>query len=148
MKKVIQSLQVENMYPTWTLPALPMWERDGVVLVGDTAHALPSSSSQGSSQALEDIEALAILLAHHLHIGDADLDEVTPMAWKNAIKAAASQYVNLRQPHVNAILESAQNAQNGKRQIDVLKEYSMYAVMKIMGESFPDNFRGYSSGVD
>ncbi|OQD98256.1 hypothetical protein PENVUL_c073G07502 [Penicillium vulpinum] len=31
VKKVTQSLQVENMYPTWTLPALPTWERDGVV---------------------------------------------------------------------------------------------------------------------
>ncbi|CAI7601342.1 unnamed protein product [Penicillium palitans] len=112
VKKVIQSLEVENMYPTWTLPALPTWERDGVVLVGDAAHALPSSSGQGSSQALEDVEALALLLAHHLHMGNARLDEVTPKAQKNAIKAAASQYVNLRQPHVNAILESAQHIQN------------------------------------
>ncbi|KAJ5399382.1 hypothetical protein N7465_009871 [Penicillium sp. CMV-2018d] len=133
VKKVIQSLRVENMYPTWTLPALPTWERDGVVLVGDAAHALPSSSGQGSSQALEDVEALALLLAHRLHMGNAHLDEITPKAQKNAIKAAASQYVNLRQPHVNAILESAQKIQNSKREMGVLKEYSMYAVMKIMG---------------
>ncbi|KGO42336.1 Monooxygenase, FAD-binding [Penicillium expansum] len=130
VKKVIQSLQVENMYPTWTLPALPTWERDGVVLVGDAAHALPSSSGQGSSQALEDVEALALFLAHYLH---ALPDEVTPKAQKNAIKAAASQYVSLRQPHVNAILESAQKTQNSKREMGILKEYSMYAMMKIMG---------------
>lgn len=140
VKKVIQSLEVENMYPTWTLPALPTWERDGVVLVGDAAHALPSSSGQGSSQALEDVEALALLLAHHLHMGNARLDEVTPKAQKNAIKAAASQYVNLRQPHVNAILESAQHIQNSKREMGIIKEYFMYGVMKIMGERFPDNF--------
>ncbi|KAK4871100.1 hypothetical protein LT330_000337 [Penicillium expansum] len=130
VKKVIQSLQVENMYPTWTLPALPTWELDGVVLVGDAAHALPSSSGQGSSQALEDVEALALFLAHYLH---ALPDEVTPKAKKNAIKAAASQYVSLRQPHVNAILESAQKTQNSKREMGILKEYSMYAMMKIMG---------------
>lgn len=139
-KKVIQSLDVENMYPTWTLPALPTWERDGVVLVGDAAHALPSSSGQGSSQALEDVEALALLLAHHLHMGNAHLDEVAPNAQKNAIKAAASQYVNLRQPHVNVILESAQKTQNSKREMGILKEYFMYGVMKIMGERFPGSF--------
>ncbi|KAJ5978507.1 hypothetical protein N7501_001849 [Penicillium viridicatum] len=133
VKKVIQSLRVENMYPTWTLPALPTWERDGVVLVGDAAHALPSSSGQGSSQALEDVEALALLLAHRLRMGNAHLDEITPKAQKNAIKAAASQYVNLRQPHVDAILDSAQKIQNSKREMGLLKEYFMYAVMKIMG---------------
>lgn len=140
VKKVIQSLRVKNMYPTWTLPTLPTWERDGVVLVGDAAHALPSSSGQGSSQALEDVEALALLLAHHLHMGNARLDEVAPKAQKNAIKAAASQYVNLRQPHVNAILESAQKIQNSKREMGILKEYFMYGVMKIMGQRFPGNF--------
>ncbi|KAF4760592.1 hypothetical protein HAV15_005996 [Penicillium sp. str.  len=145
VKKVIQSLHVENMYPTWTLPALPTWERDGVVLVGDAAHALPSSSGQGSSQALEDVEALALLLAHHLHMGNAHLDEVSPKAQKNAIKAAASQYVNLRQPHLNAILESAQKTQNSKREMGILKEYFMYGVMKIMGERFPGLFPGFMS---
>ncbi|CAG8891775.1 unnamed protein product [Penicillium egyptiacum] len=134
VKRIIQSLQVENIYPTWTLPALPTWERDGVVLVGDAAHALPPSSGQGSSQALEDVEAFALLLAHHLQ------DGVTPRARGNAIKAAASQYVNLRQPHVNEILEYAQKTQNSKREMGILKEYSMYAVMKIMGESFLDIF--------
>lgn len=136
VKKIIQSLRVENMYPTWTSPALPTWERDGVVLVGDAAHALPPSSGQGSSQALEDVEAFALLLAHYLHKGDTHRDEVTPTAQKNAINAAASQYVNLRQPHVNEILEFAQKTQNSKREMGIFKEYSMYAVMKIMGESF------------
>ncbi|CAI7617207.1 unnamed protein product [Penicillium glandicola] len=140
VQKVIQSLQVKNMYPTWTLPPLPTWERDGVVLVGDAAHALPPSSGQGSSQALEDVEAFALLLAHCLDMGDAHRDEVTPKAQKNAIKAAASQYVNLRQPHVNAILEFAQKTQNSKREMGIFKEYAMYAVMKIMG-FFPSFMR-------
>ncbi|TPR01049.1 Integral peroxisomal membrane peroxin family protein [Aspergillus niger] len=49
---------VQTMWPTWTSPPLPTWEREGVVLVGDAAHALPSTSGQGASQALEDVEAL------------------------------------------------------------------------------------------
>lgn len=66
MQKVIKSITVTNMYPTWTVPPLPTWERDGVVLVGDAAHALPPSSGQGSSQALEDVEAFALFLGHYM----------------------------------------------------------------------------------
>lgn len=61
VQNVIRSVRVDNMYPTWTSPQLPTWERDGVVLVGDAAHALPTTSGQGSSQALEDVEAMSVL---------------------------------------------------------------------------------------
>ncbi|KAL3470925.1 hypothetical protein BJX99DRAFT_250843 [Aspergillus californicus] len=66
LQKILRSLDVKSMYPTWTSPRLSTWERDGVVLVGDAAHALPSTSGQGSSQALEDVEAFAILLGHFI----------------------------------------------------------------------------------
>lgn len=44
IQTILHSLRVSNMYPTWTSPALPKWERFGVVLVGDAAHALPPTS--------------------------------------------------------------------------------------------------------
>ncbi|KJZ70843.1 hypothetical protein HIM_09757 [Hirsutella minnesotensis 3608] len=44
----------------------PTWERDGVVLMGDAAHALPPTSGLGSSQALEDAEAFVLFLSHHM----------------------------------------------------------------------------------
>lgn len=134
VQKILQSLHVENMYPTWTSPPLPTWERDGVVLVGDAAHALPPTSGQGSSQALEDVEAFALLLGHYLGKEDYDRESVTPADQKRAIKAAAAKYMALREPRVTAILENALKMQNTKRDMSVWQEYLMYAFMKVMGK--------------
>lgn len=41
------------------LPPLARWHRDGVVLVGDAAHAMTPNLGQGAAQALEDVAALA-----------------------------------------------------------------------------------------
>ncbi|KAL6232661.1 hypothetical protein BDW75DRAFT_242754 [Aspergillus navahoensis] len=108
IQKILPSLRVRSMFPTWTSPQLPTWQRDGVVLVGDAAHALPSTSGQGSSQALEDAEAFAMLLSHTL-----------------AITTAARQYEGIRYPHVQAILENAQRMQNSKRDMGLIAEYIM-----------------------
>ncbi|CAM1508676.1 Fc.00g055240.m01.CDS01 [Cosmosporella sp. VM-42] len=133
VQKVLESVRVQNMYPTWTSPQLPLWDRDGVVLLGDAAHALPSSSGQGTSQALEDCEAFVLFLAHHLRkTKDAQtLTEVVDL--KKAINAAAKQYVTLRQPRVTEILKAAQKIQNSKRSMGVIQEYTMYTFMKIFG---------------
>jgi 2-polyprenyl-6-methoxyphenol hydroxylase-like FAD-dependent oxidoreductase len=139
VQKIIQSLRVESMYPTWTSPALPTWQRNGVVLVGDAAHALPSSSGQGSSQALEDVEAFALFLAHSLRKGGAIGSQATAETQKKSINAAAKLYMAIRQPHVKEILEFAQRTQDKKREMGLIKEYSMYAFMKVIGKSFsPD----------
>jgi len=144
VQKVIQSLHFENMYPTWTSPALPTWQRDGVVLVGDAAHALPPSSGQGSSQALEDVEAFALFLAYSMRKGGAIESEATAETQKKAINAAAKSYMVLRQPHVKAILDFAQKTQDNKRQMGILKEYSMYAFMKIMGKYLSPAFSQFN----
>ncbi|EEQ31773.1 FAD binding domain-containing protein [Microsporum canis CBS 113480] len=51
VQKILASADIQNMYPVWTVPSLPTWERHGVVLIGDAAHALPPTSGQGSQQA-------------------------------------------------------------------------------------------------
>ena len=66
IQKIVANASIDTIYPTWTTPELPTWEREGVVLVGDAAHALQPSSGQGASQALEDAEMLSILLSHYL----------------------------------------------------------------------------------
>ena len=43
VRKIIASVEVDTVWPTWTVPELPTWERDGLVLVGDSAHALQVS---------------------------------------------------------------------------------------------------------
>ncbi|KAJ5390676.1 uncharacterized protein N7496_001744 [Penicillium cataractarum] len=141
VEKVIQSLKVESMYPTWTIPPLPTWERDGVVLVGDAAHALPPSSGQGSSQALEDVEAFVLLLSHYLRQNDHKEDVLEMNTQKEVIKRAASQYMALRKPHVTEILKHAQQTQSKKRDMGVIQEYSMYTFLKIMG-LFPSLMAG------
>lgn len=66
IQKLVTNASIDSIYPTWTTPELPTWERDGVVLVGDAAHALQPSSGQGASQALEDAEVFSMLLSHYL----------------------------------------------------------------------------------
>ncbi|KAJ5683308.1 hypothetical protein N7462_006473 [Penicillium macrosclerotiorum] len=141
IQKILQSLNVENMYPTWTMPPLPTWERDGVVLVGDAAHALPPSSGQGSSQALEDVEAFTLLLSHHLQREDFIQGAMTTKVLKGCIKEAARQYMALRQPRVNEILKHAQHSQSNKKDMGLIQEYSMYTFLKIMG-FFPSLMAG------
>ncbi|KAL7813347.1 hypothetical protein V8C26DRAFT_165425 [Trichoderma gracile] len=129
IQRVIDSARVTNMYPTWTSPPLPSWERDGVVLLGDAAHALPSTSGQGVSQALEDCESFALLLAHQL----ARRDSSSPAAQRQAATKAARQYMDLRKPRVTEILESAKRIQNVKRDMGIIREYAMYSFFKLMG---------------
>lgn len=135
VQKVIHSVRVENMYPTWTSPQLPTWERDGVVLVGDAAHALPSTSGQGSSQALEDVEAFVLFLSYYLRKEYDDPHSTVEL--KKAIKIAAKRYVDLRQPHIMNILAQAQKMQNNKRNMGLIQEYIMYIMMWILGEYGP-----------
>ncbi|KAH7161022.1 hypothetical protein EDB81DRAFT_714125 [Dactylonectria macrodidyma] len=131
IRNIIESARVRNMYPTWTSPQLPTWERDGVVLLGDAAHALPPTSGQGASQALEDCEAFVLLLAHYTKEVNGEDSETERPALKHAIDKASKQYMALRQPRVTEILKAAQKIQSSKRNMGVIQEYAMYAFMRI-----------------
>jgi 2-polyprenyl-6-methoxyphenol hydroxylase-like FAD-dependent oxidoreductase len=128
-----ENIKIENIYPTWTAPEIPTWERDGVVLVGDAAHALPTTSGQGSSQAFEDVEAFTLFLAHELQEAYKTPLDTQTMTEKKAIVAAAKKYVALRLPHVKQILDHARKMQSSKRDMSVIEEYIMYCFMWIMG---------------
>lgn len=134
IQKILPSLQVRSMYPTWTTPQLPTWEQNGVVLIGDAAHALPSTSGQGSSQALEDAEAFTMLLSHTLR-GVYQKDSADTITNKEAITTAAKQYEAIRYPRVQEILENAQRMQNSKRDMGPIAEYTLYCVLWIAGTS-------------
>ncbi|KAH7268425.1 hypothetical protein MRS44_011304 [Fusarium solani] len=133
VQSVLKSAHIQNMYPTWTSPELPTWERDGVVLVGDAAHALPPTSGQGASQALEDCEAFTLFLAHHLSDTREQDDSSNYASLQKAINKAAKQYMDLRQPRVRGILKAAQKMQNSKRTMGAIQEYAMYTFMKVIG---------------
>ncbi|KAF9878902.1 kynurenine 3-monooxygenase [Colletotrichum karsti] len=53
-----------NVWPFYMLPALERWASPGgrVVVLGDAAHAIPPTTGQGGSMALEDAASLALVL--------------------------------------------------------------------------------------
>lgn len=46
-------------YPIFDMPTVPRWHRDGIVIIGDAAHATSPSAGQGASMAIEDAVTLA-----------------------------------------------------------------------------------------
>ncbi|WP_258724492.1 FAD-dependent oxidoreductase [Cellulomonas sp. NS3] len=83
---------------TFDLPHVPTWSRDGMVVVGDAAHAPSPSSGQGASIALED----AVVLAQALR----DAPDVT---------TALATYEHLRRPRVERVV--AAGARSGSAKI-------------------------------
>ncbi|KAF6805601.1 kynurenine 3-monooxygenase [Colletotrichum sojae] len=53
-----------NVWPFYMLPALERWASPAgkVVVLGDAAHAIPPTTGQGASMALEDAASLALIL--------------------------------------------------------------------------------------
>ncbi|KAK2797329.1 hypothetical protein FQN50_009224 [Emmonsiellopsis sp. PD_5] len=138
IQKIISNVQVETMWPVWTTPELPTWERDGVVLVGDAAHTLPPTSGQGSSQALEDVECFSMLLSHYLQQGyGSDGDRLggpgQVQMEKDIIKRAAKKYMDIRQPRVTDLLKKAKRMESKKRDLNIVEEWMMYLVFFIIG---------------
>ena len=114
--------------PTWILPKLPRWSRGRIVLVGDAAHTLPSSSGQGVSQAFEDAAALALLLCAALSKSsniDESLDE-------NVVKTVCSAYEQLRKPRVERMLDEALRMQSRKKKLGWWEETLMFAILWIL----------------
>lgn len=72
----------------YTIPTLPHWHRGRVALLGDAAHALPNSSGQGASMAMEDALVLAMCLR----------DSDTP-------ERGLAAYERIRRGRVEAIIE-------------------------------------------
>lgn len=136
IQKIIQRVQVETMWPVWTTPELPTWERSGVVLIGDAAHALPPTSGQGSSQALEDVECFSMLLAHYLkQTYQSSGDTEAAAAENDAIQRAAKKYMEIRQPRIKGILEVARKFENKKRHLNIFEEWLMYLGLFIAGKT-------------
>lgn len=115
VQNIIKDVDVTSVYPTFTTPLLPTWQRSGCVLVGDAAHALQPSSGQGGSMALEDCEALALFLQHHL-----ERDK------EGGSKIATKQYFELRQKRVAMVHKKAQESGALKENMGFMKEMLMY----------------------
>ena len=118
---------IEHSYPTYTTPELPTWSQgSNMVLVGDAAHALQPSSGQGACQALEDAEALALLLKHYLHSPHV---EGTGSSQAANIEKALHKYVELRKPRLAKIYKRSQKMSSLKMQMNIVEEYLMYSII-------------------
>lgn len=133
IQEIIRSVNVETIYPTWTTPELPIWDRDGIVLLGDAAHALPPTSGQGSAQALEDSVSFPMMLAHYLKrvYGNAPIAQFSE---KDAIQLAAKKHMALRYPRVKALLNEAQQRQQKKQEKGIVGEFVMYLILWLVGK--------------
>lgn len=138
IQEIIASVKVETMWPTWTTPELPIWDKDGIVLLGDAAHALPPTSGQGSAQALEDVESFSLFLSHYLK--RAYGRDQQDFSEKDAIQLAAKKHTALRFPRVKAILDEARQRQQSKKSMNVVQEFMMYFILYLVG-------KWYTAGV-
>ncbi|KAJ3577937.1 hypothetical protein NPX13_g2625 [Xylaria arbuscula] len=115
IQDIVRDVEVDSLYPTFTTPLLPTWEKGGCVLVGDAAHALQPSSGQGASMALEDCETLALLLQHYLAEGVED-----------EIAKANKVYSDLRRPRLDMVFKRAQQLAGMKQDMNIVQEMLMY----------------------
>lgn len=124
---------VDAVYPTYTTPELPQWSAHGrAVLVGDAAHALQPSSGQGACQAMEDAEALGLLLAHHM--GQTGVVK-SSVSVHGALETALLQYENMRKPRVHEIYARSQRMSQMKADMGVVMEWIIYFLIYVMSES-------------
>jgi FAD-dependent urate hydroxylase len=84
-------------WPTYDIPRVPVWHRDGMVLVGDAVHAASPASGQGASMAFEDALTLARCLRDRRSVGD-----------------AFATYEQLRRPRVQKVVARGKRTGNAK----------------------------------
>lgn len=138
IRDIVSQARVESIYPIWMVPPLPHWGENGIVLVGDAAHAMSPTTGQGVSQALEDAQTLALLLAETLKRAYAAGS--TGTSWAGEEREAAAHTLKLfseiRQPRVGAIAERGRKMDQGKRDVSMFEEYAMYCFLWVVNH-FP-----------
>lgn len=139
LQYVEEENNIEHVYPTFTTPELPRWfdlasshKSEGrehmngaMVLVGDAAHALQPSSGQGACQALEDGEALALFLAHHL-TSRTTASPTSTSTGTSPLDQALHDFESLRKPRVAAIYVQSQKMSRRKMDMGFVAEMFTY----------------------
>ena len=129
VQSIVRDAEVQSIYPTWILPELPHWGENGIVLVGDAAHAMDPTTGQGASQALEDAQTLALLLAALLKENEMTQ---TQNEEKAGIALAIKHYYKIRSPRVQEIVERGKKISGSKANVGFVAEYSMYFLLWMM----------------
>jgi 2-polyprenyl-6-methoxyphenol hydroxylase-like FAD-dependent oxidoreductase len=91
------SPQLTTAWPTYDFPRVPVWQRDGMVILGDAAHAAAPSSGQGASMAIEDGVTLALCLRA-----------------ANSVEAALADYERRRRARTERVVRLGRRNGTGK----------------------------------
>lgn len=127
IQETIRNAEVESIYPTWIMPTLPHWGKQGIVLIGDAAHAMDPTTGQGASQALEDSQTFALLLASSLGSGPRSI-----ATHRCTIDQAIEVFYKIRFPRVDKIVQSGKRLAGKKKDVGILAEYSMYCFLWLL----------------
>lgn len=119
--KCLLDAELDNIYPIFVMPKLPHWGQNGCVLVGDAAHSLPPRSGQGASQAFEDAQTLALVLA--AHTASQDVGE--------AVEKSITDYHQIRHLRVEKIRSVAMAWKDPKMPMPLWKTCLLYAFVFI-----------------
>lgn len=128
IKAVVQKAEVDSVYPTYTTPELPYWGENGMVLIGDAAHALQPTSGQGTSQALESAQTFSLLLAQYL----SRCGVSGTLSVEDAVRMSAKGLYDIRNERVTTIGKQAKKMASGKTDNGIVVEYMMYFFLWLM----------------
>ena len=112
---------ISKASPIHSIPHLPTWHKDRIVLIGDAAHAPTPTSGQGASLSIED----AVVLAQCLR------DLPTP-------EHAFTRFQALRRPRAERIIKQAARVNSSKIAtpiIRMLRDATLPAIMKMVASS-------------
>jgi 2-polyprenyl-6-methoxyphenol hydroxylase-like FAD-dependent oxidoreductase len=132
--KIIAEAEPSHVYGIKSLPKLPMWGANRIVLVGDSAHAMSPITGQGASQSLEDAQTLALLLSNMMRKFHAD--EVNSNSWSTTIERTLSLYYDMRHRRVEEIAAVGRALDKRMLKTQPLAEYIRYALFRAVN-SFP-----------
>lgn len=118
----LEQATVDNLYPVFYLPDLPFWGRESCVLVGDAAHIMTPATGQGGSQAFEDAQTLALLLAGFLE----------RHSQQEAIEKTITGLFDVRAEHVYKLKAQGLAMKEPKRPWSVLTRAVVYAYFLFM----------------
>jgi 2-polyprenyl-6-methoxyphenol hydroxylase-like FAD-dependent oxidoreductase len=129
LQNIINNAKVTQIYPVWTLGELPYWGKDGLVVIGDAAHALNPTSGQGSSQGLEDAKCLSLLLSKFLKKSK---DDPKKLSHDDTISLSIKSLYEVRNPRVQKIVQRTKMMSQSKKDQNFAAEMMVCLMLWLM----------------
>ncbi|KAF2151045.1 FAD/NAD(P)-binding domain-containing protein [Myriangium duriaei CBS 260.36] len=123
LQRILRDGMSDNVWPIFTVPDMPYWGRDGVVLVGDAAHAMAPRTGQGSSQGLEDAQTLGVLVGELMGRGKST---------QAAVKEAIEGLYTLRHDRVKGIIDRAERFKEKPTPMTKFQTLFLYTIIFVM----------------